>query len=176
MPNLLADRAFWVAIGGAGLNVRRLMYQPLIWPCGLRYQAGRLRPPLDLQDLQRTSNALVDGVRGYIQLERDFFGRQMLVDQTQAVELTRAQPGQAGRELRLRVLRIGHTEGGVRHPSSFRVSPLQPGKSPDSDSIYVNPAQLGKSVRSKWIKYYPDRNVSSSVWQVGGNQKKVVSQ
>ena len=63
MPNLKTDRP--VGLGGIGsaLNVRRLMYQPLIWPELLRNQARRLRTPLDAEDVERAANALINRVR-----------------------------------------------------------------------------------------------------------------
>src|SRR3954462_12967124 len=49
VPNLMTDRGLWVACVDGGLNVRRLMYQSLIWPTVLRNDAGRLRAPLDAE-------------------------------------------------------------------------------------------------------------------------------
>jgi hypothetical protein len=43
-------------------------------------------------------------MRRNIEFDRNLFGRQKLVDKAQAVELTGAQPGHAGRELRIRVM------------------------------------------------------------------------
>jgi hypothetical protein len=39
------------------------MYQPLICPAVLRYQARRLGAALDSKDLQRQANSLIDRVR-----------------------------------------------------------------------------------------------------------------
>jgi hypothetical protein len=46
-----------------GGNVRRLMYQPLIWTVGLRDDASCLRTPLDAEDCQRLADALIDRMR-----------------------------------------------------------------------------------------------------------------
>ena len=49
--------------GLGSLNVRRLMYQSLIWPPVLCDDARGLRAPGDAEDLQRLTDALVHGVR-----------------------------------------------------------------------------------------------------------------
>jgi hypothetical protein len=69
------------------------MYQTLIWSAVLRDKPSRLRPPLDPEDVQRLANPLVDGVRRDIEFARNFLRREMLVDETQAIELTRSKPG-----------------------------------------------------------------------------------
>jgi hypothetical protein len=103
VPNLLADRAFWVPFELCQLNVRRLMYQSLIWSADLRHESRGLGAAVDAQDLQGAAEPLVDGVRRDVELDRDFLGRHVLVDQTQTIELARAQPRHTGRELRVRV-------------------------------------------------------------------------
>ena len=72
------------------LNVRRLMYQPLIRAGRLRHHAGGLRSPIHPEDMERSAHALVNGVRRNPELLGDFLGRQMLVDQLQACELSTA--------------------------------------------------------------------------------------
>jgi hypothetical protein len=69
------------------------MYQTLIWPSVLGHDARRLGAALDAEDLEGLADALVDGVRRNVQLGGDFLGREMLVHEAQAVELTRRQPG-----------------------------------------------------------------------------------
>ena len=64
VPNLITDRPTSLVFWGAMLNVRRLMYQPLIGARGLRDHAGGLRTPFDPKDMKRTAHPLVDGVRG----------------------------------------------------------------------------------------------------------------
>ncbi len=44
VPNLIADREFVFALGSCSRNVRRLMYQSLIWLAVLRDDARSLRP------------------------------------------------------------------------------------------------------------------------------------
>ncbi|MES2136402.1 MAG: hypothetical protein V4502_05000 [Pseudomonadota bacterium] len=83
----MTDRGLWVAGLGGGGNVRRLMYQPLIWSAVLGDEARRLRSALDAKDRKRLADALVDGVGGDIELGGDLFRRQMLVDESEAVEL-----------------------------------------------------------------------------------------
>jgi hypothetical protein len=63
----------------------------LIWTAVLCDEAGRLRAPLDAKRMQRLANALVDRMRGDSELRRNLFGRKMLVDEAQAIELTLGQ-------------------------------------------------------------------------------------
>jgi hypothetical protein len=63
VPNLMSDRGIWVAVAGRRLNVRRLMYQTLIWARMLRHDPRRLRPALDSERVQGLANPLIDGVR-----------------------------------------------------------------------------------------------------------------
>lgn len=79
------------------------MYQPLIWPAHLRHQARGLGSAVDAQDMQRSSNSLIDCVWRNVQLDGDFLGRKVQVDQAQAIELAGAQPRHSGRKLRVRV-------------------------------------------------------------------------
>jgi hypothetical protein len=91
VPNLNADRSFWVTVLGGRLNVRRLMYQTLIWPAVLRDNACRLIAPLHAKRGERLADALVDGVRRNLQLGGDLFGGEELVDEAQTIELARRQ-------------------------------------------------------------------------------------
>src|SRR5205085_235632 len=90
--NLNAGRGLWVAGIAKCLNVRRLMYQSLIWGAVLRHQARGLGAAFDAENLQSLADTLVDGVRRNIELGRDFLRRQMLVNQPQTVELPGRQP------------------------------------------------------------------------------------
>ena len=92
------------------------MYQSLRWPAGLRDEARRLRTALDFQYLQSAADALVDGMRRNIELDRYFLGRQMLVDQAQTVELARTEPCDPGSKLGLEIAVISHDKGGFRQP------------------------------------------------------------
>ena len=56
------------------LNVRRLMYQPLIFAAVLRDDAGGLAAALDAEDLKSPADALIDGVRRDRQRRRDLLG------------------------------------------------------------------------------------------------------
>jgi hypothetical protein len=67
------------------------MYQTLIWPAVLRDEARSVRPPLDAEFMKRLANALVDCVGRNVELARNFLGRQMLVDQSKAIELARSE-------------------------------------------------------------------------------------
>jgi len=71
----MTDRGLWVTGLAKSLNVRRLMYQSLIWAAVLRDEPRRLGAPLDAENLQRLADSLVDRVGGNAQLARDFFGR-----------------------------------------------------------------------------------------------------
>jgi hypothetical protein len=81
VPNLKTDRTVGVPQGCAALNVRRLMYQSLIWSMHLPDHACRLRTAFDAKYLQGSADALVDGMGRDPELEGDFLGRPMLVDQ-----------------------------------------------------------------------------------------------
>jgi hypothetical protein len=109
----MADRGIGMARGTAALNVRRLMYQPLIWLAALRHEASGLGAALDAKDLEGLADSLVDRVRGDPELGRDLFRRQMLVDEAQTVELAGSQPGNTRRQIiPRRALRLSC---GVRH-------------------------------------------------------------
>jgi hypothetical protein len=84
----MTDRGFWVAAQDGGLNVRRLMYQSLIWPVVLGDDAGGLRTAFDTQCRKRLADALIHRMRRDPKLGRNLFGTKMLVDQTQAIELS----------------------------------------------------------------------------------------
>jgi hypothetical protein len=81
VPNLIADRPGWVRLGGWNLNVRRLMYQSLIWLVQASDEARGLGAPLDAQGLEREADSLVDGMRRDIELGRNLFRRKVLVDE-----------------------------------------------------------------------------------------------
>jgi hypothetical protein len=83
----MTDRGLWFGAAGAGLNVRRLMYQSLIWPSAAGNRARRLRAPLDAEDLQRLADPLIDRVRRDAELGGDFLRAEVLVDEKEAVEL-----------------------------------------------------------------------------------------
>jgi hypothetical protein len=68
----MTDRGLWVAGLFVGGNVRRLMYQSLIWAFDLGNDACRLRPALYAEDSQGLANALVNRVRRNAELGRDF--------------------------------------------------------------------------------------------------------
>ena len=72
VPNLMSDRGLWVTAGSLCLNVRRLMYQPLIWPTVLGYDARSLGAPPHTQCVKRLANTLIHGVRRNVELSRDF--------------------------------------------------------------------------------------------------------
>ena len=65
------------------------MYQSLIWLGVLRDDARRLGSALDTQGLKRAADSLVDGVRRDIELSRNLFRGQVLVDEAEAFELAR---------------------------------------------------------------------------------------
>jgi len=83
----MTDRGSWVTLFGLGGNVRRLMYQPLIWPRILGNDPRCLRTALDTEDRQRLANSLVDGMGRNPELGGDFLGAEMLVDEAKAIEL-----------------------------------------------------------------------------------------
>jgi hypothetical protein len=87
----MTDRTAWVLVGPINLNVRRLMYQSLIWRVVLGNDARSLGTALDAERLEGDADALIDGMRRDVELRGDFLGGQMLVDQQQAVELTASE-------------------------------------------------------------------------------------
>ena len=72
VPNLKTDRPTSLVDWGVSLNVRRLMYQPLIWAGRLRDHPRGLRAALDAEDMQGATHPLVDRVRGDAELLGDF--------------------------------------------------------------------------------------------------------
>jgi hypothetical protein len=72
VPNLKTDRLVGLAWRIAALNVRRLMYQSLIWPMDLGDHARCLGAAFDTENPQGSANALIDGVRRYAEFHRDF--------------------------------------------------------------------------------------------------------
>ena len=62
VPNLKTDRPTSLLDWGAMLNVRRLMYQSLIWAGRSRDHARGLRPPFDPKNMKGAAHTLVDGV------------------------------------------------------------------------------------------------------------------
>jgi len=89
------------------------MYQPLIWSAVLRDDARGLRAALDPQDLKCLADALVDSVRRDVERRRDLLGREMLVDEAQAVELALRQACDTLRH-RIVIGRAAISVGGVR--------------------------------------------------------------
>ena len=102
-----------VRVGGADLNVRRLMYQSLIWLVVASYEARRLRAPFHAERLKREANALVDGVRRDVQLRRDFLGRKVLVDEQKTIELPARQLCEPLFDCPLPVVRIARSRRSV---------------------------------------------------------------
>jgi hypothetical protein len=93
VPNLITDRGLWVIGFELGGNVRRLMYQSLIWPAVLGYDAGRLSAALDPKNSKSLADSLVDRVRRNVQLGRDLFRTEVLVDEAQTIELAGSELG-----------------------------------------------------------------------------------
>jgi len=111
------------------------MYQPLICPTVLRYQARRLGATLDAKDLQRLTYPLIDRMWRNPQLDGDFFRRKMGVDETQAIELAWCQLGHPLYKIVLAIHRIG-MDRGIRHRELLSI-PFCPGSPPESVTIYV---------------------------------------
>ena len=88
----MTDRPQFVAGGRGRVDVRRLMYQALIWGAfvsrGRRHDPRRFTASLDAQRMNGLTNPLVDSVRRNAKAERDFLRRQMLVDQGEALALS----------------------------------------------------------------------------------------
>jgi len=74
VPNLSSDRGLWFAEFAVALNVRRLMYQSLIWAGALRNDARGLAAAFHAEDVQSPPNALVYGMWGDGELARNLFG------------------------------------------------------------------------------------------------------
>jgi len=116
VPNLIADRAGLVARGSLDLNVRRLMYQSLIWLANLRDEARRLRSAGNAEDVQSLPDPLIHGVRRDSELDRDFLRREVLADEAQAIELAFGQLRHAHCHVRFDI-RMVAPKRGIRHPS-----------------------------------------------------------
>jgi hypothetical protein len=67
------------------------MYQPLIWPTVLGYDARSLGATSHTQCVERLANALIHGVRRNVELSRNFLRGEMLIDKAKAIELAGAQ-------------------------------------------------------------------------------------
>ena len=73
VPNLMADRPAELLVGWSDLNVRRLMYQPLIWLAMAGDDARGMGAALDAERLQGDPDPLIDGVRRDVELGRNLF-------------------------------------------------------------------------------------------------------
>jgi hypothetical protein len=105
VPNLSADRAFFVSGLGWKVDVRRLMYQTLICRVVGRYRgpdkSRSLAPALDAKLFQGAADSLVDGVGADAQVGGDFLTAMVPIDQQQAFDLPLAE----ARNQRLRAVR-----------------------------------------------------------------------
>jgi hypothetical protein len=68
------------------------MYQSLIWSAVPSDETRRLGAPFNAKDLQRLADALINRMRRDVELGSNFFGREVLVDETQAIELPGSKP------------------------------------------------------------------------------------
>jgi hypothetical protein len=120
VPNLITDRGFWVTGLGLVGNVRRLMYQSLIWRAVLSNDARRMGAPLDAQRPQRLPDPLIDGMRRNLQLGRNLLGTEVQVDEPQAVQLAGRKLGHPRRHLLRSVRALGLTRVLVRSVRVFQ--------------------------------------------------------
>lgn len=112
VPNLKTDRPVVLRSRLGSVDVRRLMYQSLIWLSGrLRTGIGSGCKPLRAietvdqacrfaaagyaQPADRAAHALIDGMRGDAKLGRDLLRVEMPVDEAQNLELSAAQQSAA---------------------------------------------------------------------------------
>ena len=72
VPNLKTDRPFRMSGSGVAYNVRRLMYQPLIWGVVGSDEAGGMLALPDAEDLKCLANSLVHGVGRNAEPDRNF--------------------------------------------------------------------------------------------------------
>ncbi|HEU4876256.1 MAG TPA: hypothetical protein VFT07_00230 [Sphingomicrobium sp.] len=75
----MTDRPVLMIRGRTAVDIRRLMYQPLIWLLafggrGQRHDPRCFAALFDAQNLQRLANPLVDRMGGNAKVERDFLG------------------------------------------------------------------------------------------------------
>jgi len=94
------------------------MYQTLIWAAVVGDEASSLAAPLDPKDVERPADALVDGMRGDMELVGDLLGGKVLVDQQQAIKLSRAQTRDAARQNVINLCGVVRSRCRVGHPSS----------------------------------------------------------
>jgi hypothetical protein len=91
VPNLITGRVGLLVACLAALNVRRLMYQSLIWRTVTSDEPCRVLASIHSQDLKGLPNPLIDRVMRNPELCGDFLGIEMLVNEMKTVELSPAQ-------------------------------------------------------------------------------------
>jgi hypothetical protein len=132
VPNLITDRGIWLARLFVGGNVRRLMYQTLIWAAVLGDQACSLVAPGNTKNPKGLADPLIDGVGRDLELCRDFLRRQELVDEPQAVDLARGKPGHSLghyvsrariEAVTRRIMRSARIVQGNTHPAQHAATP-----------------------------------------------------
>src|SRR4051812_37308601 len=87
----MTDRGLWLAGLLLAGNVRRLMYQTLIWAAVLRHDARGLGAAFDAEDLKGLADALIGGMRREQQFARELLRRKMLIGEARAVEVAGRQ-------------------------------------------------------------------------------------
>jgi hypothetical protein len=99
---------------GVSVDVRRLMYQPLIWLGEATLggnQARGLRSTLHAKDLQGLANALIDGVRRNAEMAGNLLRREMLVHKLQAFPLSGGKTCDALGSVICRLIHDGRKSG-----------------------------------------------------------------
>ncbi|HEX8936934.1 MAG TPA: hypothetical protein VF776_01595 [Sphingomicrobium sp.] len=88
----MTDRGFWVTRLRLAGNVRRLMYQSLIWLFEFGNETRRLRAAFDAENRESLTDALINRVRRDMELGRDLLGTEVLIDEQETIKLAWAQP------------------------------------------------------------------------------------
>ena len=119
------------------LNVRRLMYQSLIFAAVTGDDARGLAAALDAEDMERAADALVDGVRRNVELGRDFLRGQMVVRPAAGSRVGRLSAARRAARSPRPVHSLGAAEHiQAHHPNPATQSPncAMNGRPPSSES------------------------------------------
>jgi hypothetical protein len=115
VPNLSADRAVFLSELSRRVDVRRLMYQTLIYGVIgrnlIRYHSRGIASPLYTELVQGAANALIDRMGADPQFGRDFLAAVMAINQQQALDLAFSKPSHR----RIRIVDPAWLFDAIRH-------------------------------------------------------------
>jgi len=115
VPNLSADRAVFLSEPGSRVDVRRLMYQTLIYGVIhgelIRDHARSIAPPLNVELFQCATDPLIDRVRADAQFGCDFLAAIVAINQQQTLDLALSEPSYG----RIRIMDSAWLINAIRH-------------------------------------------------------------